>query len=415
MGQKSEPEEKPITPTPTPEPEVEELPEEPIDVVEVIEAVEQPPPPVPEPEIKPQTSSSSAEPTPKKTKAKKNKIKIEETEDVLEVDQTPAAAVVTEPIVPIEENVVVVEEKKQSKPKKNKKSKEDANEKLTDANIDLIPMIMKTPMDDMEIQNVIDLLLTKQVGTSGSVNHDWIEASEKNETKQSQKQLAEKETLLVDEEAKTKSLTARMNDLRQELNSLKSAHVNSQKYLSEHESQRKHLEARLQHEMEGHQRYVQTLQGQIQYHSSRAQGLQHSLDSLSAQQQQFDPSIYNELETLRSIKMNLEAEKHAYETERSGYHVQCKQQQDEIQQLQQKLAKKANDCEDAKNNLKNAVDKNQQLTERLSISEQKNNTENDQTEEIKRRNQELEAKVTQLSTLVLNLEESQSQVLETSV
>ena len=50
------------------------------------------------------------------------------------------------------------------------------------------------------------------------------------------------------------------------------------------------------------------------------------------------------------------------------------------QQLQQKLAKKANDCEDAKNNLKNAVDKNQQLTERLSISEQKSNTENDQSE-----------------------------------
>ena len=51
-----------------------------------------------------------------------------------------------------------------------------------------------------------------------------------------------------------------------------------------------------------------------------------------------------------------------------------------IQQMQQKLAKKANDCEDAKNNLKNAVDKNQQLTERLSISEQKSNTENDQSE-----------------------------------
>ena len=50
------------------------------------------------------------------------------------------------------------------------------------------------------------------------------------------------------------------------------------------------------------------------------------------------------------------------------------------QQLQQKLAKKANDCEDAKNNLKNAVDKNQQLTERLSISEQKSKTENDQSE-----------------------------------
>ena len=119
--QKSEPEERPVTPTPTPEPDVEELPEEPIETIEVIEAAVEPPPSVPE-EIKP---PSSSEPTPKKTKSKKNKIKIEETEDVLEVDPAIPAAV-TEPIVPIEENVVVVEEKK-SKPKKNKKSKEDAN------------------------------------------------------------------------------------------------------------------------------------------------------------------------------------------------------------------------------------------------------------------------------------------------
>ena len=75
-------------------------------------------------------------------------------------------------------------------------------------------MIMKTPMDDMEIQNVIDLLLTKQIGTSAPVNHDWVEASEKNETKQLQRQLAEKETLLADEVAKSKSLTDRMNVLR---------------------------------------------------------------------------------------------------------------------------------------------------------------------------------------------------------
>ena len=73
---------------------------------------------------------------------------------------------------------------------------------------------MKTPMDDMEIQNVIDLLLTKQIGTSAPVNHDWVEASEKNETKQLQRQLAEKETLLADEVAKSKSLTDRMNVLR---------------------------------------------------------------------------------------------------------------------------------------------------------------------------------------------------------
>ena len=71
---------------------------------------------------------------------------------------------------------------------------------------------------------------------------------------------------------------------RQELNNLKTAHVQTQRYVSDQESQRKHLEARLHAEMETHSRYVQTLQGQIQYHSSRAQSLQHSLDSLSAQQ-----------------------------------------------------------------------------------------------------------------------------------
>ena len=87
-------------------------------------------------------------------------------------------------------------------------------EKQGDSTTDLIPLIMKTPMDDMEIQNVIDLLLTKQIGTSAPVNHDWVEASEKNETKQLQRQLAEKETLLADEVAKSKSLTDRMNVLR---------------------------------------------------------------------------------------------------------------------------------------------------------------------------------------------------------
>ena len=90
-------------------------------------------------------------------------------------------------------------------------------EKHGDSTTDLIPLIMKTPMDDMEIQNVIDLLLTKQIGTSAPVNHDWVEASEKNETKQLQRQLAEKETLLADEVAKSKSLTDRMNVLRYEI------------------------------------------------------------------------------------------------------------------------------------------------------------------------------------------------------
>ena len=52
---------------------------------------------------------------------------------------------------------------------------------------------MKTPLGDLEIQNVIDLLLTRQTGSSSSNYHDWIDASgQKNETKILSNQLEEK-------------------------------------------------------------------------------------------------------------------------------------------------------------------------------------------------------------------------------
>lgn len=388
---KTDLEEKPATPSPTPEPE---------DLPEIEPIVEE----APKVNLLPQDDfkqDSSAEPTPKKTKKdKKNKIKIEEIE-ISEPSTTPDIELIqTIPVQgPNEIDGQILEVEKKNVKNKKKKVKDDISEKHGDSTVDLIPLIMKTPMDDMEIQNVIDLLLTKQIGTSAPVNHDWVEASEKNETKQLQRQLAEKETLLADEVAKSKSLTDRMNVLRQELNQLKTAHVQTQRYVSDQESQRKHLEARLHGEMENHQRYVQTLQNQIQYHSTRANGLQHSLDSLSAQQvnQQMDPAIYNELETLRSIKMSLEAEKHNFEINLNSLHGQLSQQQDEIQQVQQKLNKKSNDLEDTKNSLKSALDKNQQLSERLSGMEKNNHLENE-FEEIKRINQDLEDKVKELST-----------------
>ena len=75
--------------------------------------------------------------------------------------------------------------------------------------------VMKTPLDDLEIQNVIDLLLTRQTGSSSSNYHDWVDASDKkNETKILQGQLAEKEALLAEETAKVKSITDKMAALR---------------------------------------------------------------------------------------------------------------------------------------------------------------------------------------------------------
>lgn len=188
--------------------------ETPVETAKVVEAiVEKEPEKVEQPEVVEEPKQqSSAEATPKKAKkAAKSKIKIEEVETLDEEVIEPA---------PIEAPAV---EKKSQKVVKKKGPKQQAKE---DSMIlqpklsleDLIQTVMKTPLDDLEIQNVIDLLLTKQTGSSssGSHYHDWIDASgeNKNETKILQRQLAEKDALLSDEMAKCKSLIDKMSLLR---------------------------------------------------------------------------------------------------------------------------------------------------------------------------------------------------------
>ena len=53
---------------------------------------------------------------------------------------------------------------------------------------------MKTPLGNLEIQNVIDFLLIRKTGSSSSYYHDWIDASaQKNEAKILSNQLEEKD------------------------------------------------------------------------------------------------------------------------------------------------------------------------------------------------------------------------------
>ena len=68
------------------------------------------------------------------------------------------------------------------------------------------------------------------------------------------------------------------------MNGARNTTVQSQRYVNDLEAQRKQLEARLQGDNENHQRFIATLQGQIQYHATRAQNLQVSLDSVQQQQ-----------------------------------------------------------------------------------------------------------------------------------
>jgi len=416
-----------------PEPEIEAEPEE---VVKVE-------PPVVE-EVK---QESSAEATPKKSK-KKQKIKIEEVDAAVEetVPEVVEPVEVPEP-VPVEVVPEPVVQQQQQQPKKeskkNKKSNKPKDELILQPKTsldDLLQLVMKTPLDDLEIQNVIDLLLTRQTGSSSSNYHDWVDASDKkNETKILQGQLAEKEALLAEETAKVKSITDKMAALRVDLNGARNTTVQSQRYVNELEAQRKQLEARLHAEIEGHQRYVATLRGQVQYHATRAQGLQASLDNVQQQQAAIDPTVLAELEALRNIQMTLESEKIALESECGSLHSRLNSKTEECQKLQQNFNQKSGELDEAMTNLNKAsenfatLEQNNSSVEELKrvnhdLETQVNeltstcmmqkdelsrlSNEESGSEELKRANQDLEAKVNELNSLCTNQKNELSRLTE---
>ena len=138
---------------------------------------------------------SSTEATPTKKAKKKNKIKIEEV------------------VEPQPETIEVEVKKPSPKAKKAKKAKEETPIPKSITFDDIKNLVIKTPLDDLEIQNIVDSLLSKQTGT-GPVQESWVEASKENETKILQRQLADKDALLHDESGKVKSLTEKMALLR---------------------------------------------------------------------------------------------------------------------------------------------------------------------------------------------------------
>jgi len=407
-----EEEEKPVVEEPKrPETPIEE-PEE-----EEPEAEVEPEPEVVEPEVveldvvEEVKQQSSAEVTPKKSKKKKNKINIEEVDAAVEEIAAPE---VIEPVeVPEPVQVEVVQQKtqaeqQQQQPKKENKKKQKAKAELNlqpkTSTEDLLQLVMKTPLDDLEIQNVIDLLLTRQTGSSSSNYHDWIDASgQENETKNLSNQLAEKDALLAEEMDKVKSITDKMAALRVELNGSRNTTVQSQRYVNDLEAQRKQLEARLHAEAENHKHYINTLQGQIQYHATRAQGLQVSLDSVQQQQAAIDPAILSELEGLRNLQMSLESEKMGLESECGSLHGRLNIKTEECQQIQQTLGQKSNELEEALANLNKA-------SETFASLEQKNSSDSGHFEELKRVNHDLEAKVNELSSTCMQQKEEFSRL-----
>lgn len=97
---------------------------------------------------------------------------------------------------------------------------------------ELISFVKKTPLDDSEAQQLIDILLNKQAGSS-TQNGDWVEpgkaSSTGGEVKQLQKALKEKEEELSEQEVVVNGLTQKLAGLRQELNAAKSGQVRERK------------------------------------------------------------------------------------------------------------------------------------------------------------------------------------------
>ena len=170
--------------------------------------------------------------------------------------------------------------------------------------------------------------------------------------------------------------------LRHELNMYRalarSNQVQSQRYINDLGAQKKTVETQLQHALEDRQRLGSHLQGQIDYHATNAQRLQATLENLQNQppaQPTIDPAIYGELENLRALRMSLEAEN-------ANLHGQMNKQKEDQQQLQQTLAKKNDELEETKTNLKSSMDTNKKLSDQVTNLEHKNTADSGQFEVV---------------------------------
>ena len=86
-----------------------------------------------------------------------------------------------------------------------------------------------------------------------------------------------------------------------------------------------------------------------------------------------DPTLYAELETLRSIKFTLESEM-------NGARNQIQTQAEEISKLQMTLTQRNSELDEVRSSLKGALDQNKKLSDNLNSMEKKNSSSSGQFE-----------------------------------
>merc|ERR1711892_1415486 len=154
-------------------------------------------------------------------------------EEVAVVEKVEVVA--ASPVAAIEEEIELVPEPvKIVKPSPTKqKAKKEKAEAASANPKDLLSIIKKTAFNDVEAQNLIDVLLTKQSGDPLNTSEEWIEKGKPTESQKLRQELNETIHVLEEERMKGKSFSDKMTSLRRELNEEKSAKANHNRIIEE--------------------------------------------------------------------------------------------------------------------------------------------------------------------------------------
>jgi len=319
-------------------------------------------------------------------------------------------------------------EQQQPSPRKNRKPKAPKGPVLIGSKgpqalsaHELVTAVKSIPLEATETQTMIDILLNRQLEFGGvSTSHNgWVEpGSQKNKIDQLERDLSNRNSELDEERGKLKSITDRLSHVRRELNEEKTNHINARRAVDElqarHNQKAQALEARLQQEIDQHNRDVQHFQQQVQYHIGHSAQLQANLEAAAAtaaesQQrlaQQPDPSaVLAELEQLRQYKVQKDSEV-------QNLHNQLSRKQGELTTLQTELTASSSragevegekevvsaELQKAKETTKSLQDKCDRLEKESAENDNQRKNESDKTTE-------LDNKVEQLQLEKRNLEE----------
>merc|ERR1712123_272336 len=305
----------------------------------------------------------SPEPTPqptpepkqaKKEKKKTKKIEIQEVEEVAAVEKVEVAA--ASPVAAIEEEIELVPEPvKIVKPSPTKqKAKKEKAEAASANPKDLLSIIKKTAFNDVEAQNLIDVLLTKQSGDPPNTSEEWIEKGKPTESQKLRQELNETIHVLEEERMKGKSFSDKMTSLRRELNEEKSAKANHNRIIEELTAARAQDVNNINNKLQQLINENSLLKGQLSQEVSHRRNIelsqthyQATIDSLNqqlemaraaaAQASANDPHVLSELEQLRTLRDKYENTLAELSNNNSNLKSQLTQQSDEVGSVKQQL------------------------------------------------------------------------------